>query len=75
MMYCICAEDGKAIPFGFALSLMDEEICASFASECICCPQHYYNRYSEMHLKAFKTPFIAFLRKEWENVQAKTCNG
>ena len=37
--------------------------------------QQYYDRYSEMHLNAFKTPFIAFLRKEWENVQAKTCNG
>lgn len=75
MMYCICAEDGKAIPFGFALSLMDEEICASFASECISCPQRYYERYAEMHLNAFKTPFITFLRKEWENVQAKTRNG
>ena len=75
MMYCICAEDGKAIPFGFALSLMDEEICSSFASECISCPQRYYERYAEMHLNAFKTPFIELLRKEWENVQAKTCNG
>ena len=74
-MYCVCAEDGKTIPFGFALSLMDEEICASFASECISCPQRYYEIYAEMHLNTFKTPFIELLRKEWGNVQAKTCNG
>lgn len=64
MIKLIVTSSGMIVPFGFVLSLMDEEICKDIVSDCIAFPNDYYDRYEKAHREKYGTEFIDVIKRE-----------